>query len=189
MGATGVRTGRNIALSPSVDFGRKLILDRSVVLDRECTVFARLKRRYLAAKGRTQFGKTVAVFGDYTVVHPENVKLGANCAINHGVFILGNCGIVIEDNVVLSARAMLIDASLDPNSFAAPEARTYRDAPIRIGQGAWIGAGAIVLAGVTVGERSIVGAGAVVTRDVAALTIVAGNPARVIGTVPGAPLS
>ncbi|MCG2727647.1 MAG: hypothetical protein L6244_03230 [Candidatus Methanoperedenaceae archaeon] len=46
---------------------------------------------------------------------------------------------------------------------------------------AYIGAGAIVLAGVTVGENAIVGAGAVVTKDVEANAVVAGVPARVIG--------
>ncbi len=52
--------------------------------------------------------------------------------------------------------------------------------PIRIGNGAWIGAKAIILKGVTIGEGAIVGAGSVVTRDVAPYTIVAGNPARFI---------
>lgn len=150
-------------------------------------MFARLNRWRLAAKGRWVFGRPVAVFGDFTVIHPERVRMGANCAVNHGVFLLGRCGIDIGDDVVLSARAMLIDAGLDPRSFADLSARRYAEAPIRIEAGAWIGAGAIVLAGVTVGERSIVGAGAVVTRDVPPLTIVGGNPARPIGKVEEAP--
>ena len=49
-----------------------------------------------------------------------------------------------------------------------------------IGDDVWIGAGAIILKGVTIGERSIVGAGAVVTRGVPADSVVAGNPAQIV---------
>jgi maltose O-acetyltransferase len=44
----------------------------------------------------------------------------------------------------------------------------------------WIGAGAIILAGITIGDNSVIGAGAVVTRDVAANVVALGNPARVV---------
>lgn len=141
----------------------------------------RLRRYWLGLKGYMAFGKRVAVFGDFTVIDPHKVSIGENCAINHGVFILGRCGISIGNDVVLSTRCMLLDASLDPTTFAATKDRRYVEAPVSIGDGCWIGAGAIILPGVSVGEKSIVGAGAVVTRDVAPRSIVAGNPARVIG--------
>jgi acetyltransferase-like isoleucine patch superfamily enzyme len=126
------------------------------------------------------FGRAVDVYGNFTVIHPKNVRIGTRCGINHDVFILGRCGIDIGDYVVLSARVMLIDAGLDPATFDVPLERKYIDGPIRIGRGAWIGAGAIILPGVTVGEGSIIGAGSVVARDVPAFCIVAGNPARLI---------
>jgi len=103
--------------------------------------------------------------------------MGRNVAINHGVFLLGRAGIVIGDNVVLSARCMVLDAKLDPRSVMSGTPG-YDDSPITIEIGAWIGAGAIILAGVTVGANSVVGAGSVVTHDVAPGSIVAGNPAR-----------
>lgn len=53
-------------------------------------------------------------------------------------------------------------------------------APVRIGRGAWIAAGAMVLQGVTVGDDAVVAAGAVVTKDVPPRTLVAGIPARIV---------
>ena len=107
----------------------------------------RIRHRLLQAKARRLFGRKVHVFGPFTVVHPRNVKFGANCAINHGVFLLGQVGIEIGDNVVLSVRCMLIDGSLDSRTFVDVDSRTYANAPIRIPDGAWIGAGAIILRG------------------------------------------
>jgi maltose O-acetyltransferase len=151
-------------------------------------LFARLKRYWLASKALRRFGRRAAVFGDFTVIEPRNVRIGRNCAINHDVFINGKCGIDIGDGVVLSARVMLIDTGLDPDTFGEPSERKYIDAPIRIERGAWIGAGAIILPGVTVGERSVVAAGSVVTHDVPPLSVVGGNPARLIRKIdaPGA---
>jgi maltose O-acetyltransferase len=57
--------------------------------------------------------------------------------------------------------------------------------PILIGENAWIGAGAMVLKGVTIAQNSVVGAGAVVSSDVPANVVVGGNPARVISRLGG----
>ena len=56
----------------------------------------------------------------------------------------------------------------------------YERAPVRIGDGTWVGARAMILPGVTIGKRVVVAAGSVVTRDVPDDSLVAGNPARVI---------
>lgn len=146
--------------------------------------FERTRYAVLQLKGLAVFRRRVGILGNFTVVNPSNVRVGRNCGINHGVFILGSNEIVIGDNVVLSARVMLIDAGLDLSHLGfdgiVPHVKSY----VRIEDGAWIGAGAIVLPGVTVGRRSVVGAGSVVTRDVPPNSIVAGNPARQIGSVP-----
>lgn len=141
-------------------------------------MFSRLVREWRAFKAFLRFGQRIAVFGPYRAMVPANIRFGRNCAINPGVFLLGQSGIEIGDDVVLSAGCMLVDAGLDPATFGSSDSRGYANQAIRIGNGAWIGAGAIILPGVTVGELAIVGAGSVVTRDVADRTTVAGNPAR-----------
>ena len=143
-------------------------------------MIGRVRRFLLAVKGKGVFGRPVAVFGDFTVVNPANVTIGSNCAINHGVFILGRTGVRIGDDVVLSARCMLLDGGLAPETFVDADSRSYAEAPITIGNAAWIGAGAIIVPGITIGERAVIGAGSVVTRDVPDGAVVAGNPARSI---------
>jgi maltose O-acetyltransferase len=144
-------------------------------------VVERLRRQFLRLKAWWLFGhRRIHVHGEFTAINPRNIRIGSNVAINHGVFLLGRTGITIGNDVVLSARCMLVDGGLALDESAPTVDRSHSEAPIVIEDGAWIGAGAIVLAGVTVGRRSVVGAGSVVTRDVPADAVVAGNPARVI---------
>ena len=55
--------------------------------------------------------------------------------------------------------------------------------PVRIGRNCWIGAGALIMPGVTVGDNTVVGAGSVVTKDLPANVVAAGNPCRVLRPV------
>jgi maltose O-acetyltransferase len=137
-------------------------------------IFSALLQLYGFFKFRTK----VSVFGYFTVVSPRNVTVGKNVSINHGVFILGRERIVLGDNVVLSARVMLLDASLatGPEGFLTG----HISAPIILEENVWVGAGAIILKGVKVGRNSVIAAGAVVTKDVAPNTIVGGVPAKML---------
>jgi acetyltransferase-like isoleucine patch superfamily enzyme len=108
----------------------------------------------------------------------RNLRFGRNIFVNHGCTAMDFGGIEIGDDVMLGPNVQLISSGhpLDP------ETRRSRItmAPIRIGRGVWIAAGATVLQGVTVGDDAVVAAGAVVTKDVPPRTLVAGVPARVI---------
>jgi len=88
--------------------------------------------------------------------------------------------ITIEAGATIAQEAYLCTGTNDFTSPALPLQTT----PIFVGADAFVGARAIILPGVNIGARAIIGAGAVVTKDVAANAIVAGNPARVIGTRP-----
>lgn len=89
-------------------------------------------------------------------------------------------GITIGDDAFIAPHVQLITE----NHGIAPDRRRYiTSRPIVIGKNVWIGAGATVLPGVTVGDNAVIGAGSVVTKNVEADTVVAGNPAKPIGTV------
>lgn len=140
-----------------------------------------VRHALLQMKGYVVFGKRVGILGDFTVANPANVTIGRDCGINHGVFILGRNRIQIGDRVVLSAGVMLLDSGLDVNGYASADFPHHIDSYVIIEDGAWIGARAVILPGVTIGQKSVVGAGSIVTKDVPPFSVVAGNPARIVG--------
>lgn len=113
------------------------------------------------------------------------VRSGGRCSIGNGVFINRNVTLVcrlsvsIGDNVLIGPGVSIFDHDHDFGS-EDPGAQ-FICAPIEIGAGSWIGAGAVILKGVSIGEGSVVGANAVVTRSVAPNTVVGGVPARPLG--------
>jgi UDP-2-acetamido-3-amino-2,3-dideoxy-glucuronate N-acetyltransferase len=112
---------------------------------------------------------------DAYVYMEEAVVIGNNCKIRPYVFI--PTGVTIGDDVFIGPGVLFTNDKY-------PRVRgEWKLQPIRVKKGASIGAGAVVLPGVTIGENAIVGAGAVVTKNVADGAVVAGNPARPIARV------
>lgn len=111
----------------------------------------------------------------------KNAVIGERCKISSHTFICE--GVVIEDDVFVGHGVVFIN---DPRPCAVnAEGGLQTEAdwqvhPTRVGRGASIGSGAVILCDVTIGEGALVGAGAVVTRDVAPGETVVGNPARVL---------
>ena len=109
----------------------------------------------------------------------RKVSLGANSVINFGTLIDGrHFAVTIGASVSIGPEAAILTLGHDPQSPAFAD----RGGEVRIGDRAWIAYRAIILPGVTIGEGAVVAAGAVVTGDVAPFAIVAGNPARQVGT-------
>ena len=109
----------------------------------------------------------------------RKVTLGPRTVINFGCLLDGrHYPLVTGCDVSIGPEAAILTLGHDPQS---PDFTT-RGGPVTIGDHAWIGYRAMVLPGVTIGAGAVVAAGAVVTKDVAAYTIVGGNPAREIGT-------
>lgn len=105
----------------------------------------------------------------------NNMKLGNNVFINSNCLAMARGGIIIEDDVMLAANVQLLS-----NNHDEYERQVLLCEEIVIKKGAWIGAGATILPGVTVGKYAIVGAGAIVTKDVPDYAVVVGIPAKVI---------
>ena len=121
--------------------------------------------------------ESVRMFPPFHTAFGKLTRVGKDVFINFGCTFLDRGGISLEDNAFISPNVQIITE----NHPEQPSMRrNVYTKPVVIRRGAWIGASAVILPGVTVGENAIVGAGAIVTKDVPDNTIVAGNPARVI---------
>jgi acetyltransferase-like isoleucine patch superfamily enzyme len=118
------------------------------------------------------------VYIDAGVVIGDHVKIQNGISVYHGV--------TLEDGVFLGPH-MVFTNDLRPraiNPDGTPKAASdWTLTETRVRRGAAIGAGAIIICGVTIGQWALVGAGAVVTRDVPDYGLVVGNPARLRGFV------
>jgi len=137
----------------------------------------------------------VIVYG-WTVfnVEPSGMVTVGDGSVLVGAVFMCQREIALGRGVVVSYQVTIADSDFHPRDpaqrrrdaqasapFGDPGNRPEVESqPVRIGDGAWIGIGAIILKGVQIGARARVGAGAVVVRDVPAGATVEGNPARVV---------
>jgi len=110
--------------------------------------------------------------------------VGEDCGFT-GTTLVAADRITIGDRVLVGGNASIVDCDFHP---LTPEGRAETinagaAAPIVIEDDVFVGMEALILKGVTIGQGAVVGAGAVVTQDVPPRTVVAGNPATVVGKV------
>ena len=122
-----------------------------------------------------QIGENSVVNNGLTVVLPKNVTIGSGVTVMNGALMMAAGGITIEDKVLIAANVKLITNNHDPY-----ERDILTCKPILIKEGAWVGAGATILPGVTVGKYAIVGSDSVVTKDIPDYAVAVGTPAKVI---------
>ena len=109
----------------------------------------------------------------------ENIHIGDCVYINFSCTIFDNNKVQISNHVMIGPFVQIYTAA-HPIQAEDRIKGIETAAPIVVEENAWIGGAAIVLPGVRIGRNAVVGAGAVVIRDVAANTVVVGNPARVV---------
>lgn len=133
------------------------------------------------------------VLSPFTIQYGQHVKIGQWSFVNVGATFLDANMITLGSFVAVGPNVQFItdthpvrpeDRFQPPQEGDTLPFRVVNYAlPITVGDYVWIGAGAIILPGVTIGEGAVVAAGSVVTKDVAPRMIVAGNPARVLKSV------
>jgi acetyltransferase-like isoleucine patch superfamily enzyme len=125
-----------------------------------------------------KIGPTAHVYGGLEVREPHRVSIGNGVIVGHDVILDGRGGLSVESNVNISSQTAIWTMTHDPQSSTF-EATT---APVVVEKHAWLGFRCTVLPGVRIGEGAVVASGAIVTKDVAPYAIVAGVPARQVGT-------
>ena len=125
----------------------------------------------------------------------HNASIGQNCNICDGCFV--ESGVVIGDEVTVKNHVSVFEGvTLENHVFVGSNVSIINDRHPRsfpnhqwtlerilVRQGATLGAGVVILCGVTIGRYALIGAGSVVTKDVPDYGLVCGNPSRIIGYV------
>lgn len=124
---------------------------------------------------KDKIGENSRIMPPVSIACPDKVSIGNNVFINSNSLMMARGGVTIEDDAAIAANVQILTNNHDPY-----EREVLLCKPVVIKKGAWIGAGATILPGVTVGKYAIVGAASVVTKDVPNYAVVVGNPAKVV---------
>ena len=128
---------------------------------------------WLLRRFGARIGRGVTIKPNVRIKYPWRLAIGNHCWIGEDVWIDSLVDVEIGDNVCISQQVYLCTGSHDHRRRAFD----LITRPIRIGNGAWLGARCTIFQGVIIGANSLVAGGSVVTKHVAAKAIVAGNPA------------
>lgn len=139
-------------------------------------------RRFVLQRALASCGRGVFVDHKVYVKFPWLVQIGDRVSINRGVEfypdIMSGSQIVLGSDVYVGPHARFHASGHDLENLEQHVGGT-----IRVGDGCWIGAGALILPGVSIGDSSVIGAGAVVARDIPPAVIAVGVPARAIRSI------
>ena len=109
----------------------------------------------------------------------KHVHLGKYVYANFNLTCVDDTHIYIGDNTMLGPNVILAAAGHPVLPSLRKQGYQY-NMPVRIGKNCWLGAGVIVLPGITIGDNTVVGAGSVVTKDLPPNVVAVGNPCRVL---------
>lgn len=131
--------------------------------------------------------KMIADIGEGCYIEPpfhanwggKHVHLGKNVYINFNATFVDDTHIYVGDYTMIGPNVTLATAG-HPILPELREKYYQYNLPIHIGKNCWLGAGVIVLPGITIGDNSVIGAGSVVTRDIPANVVAVGNPCKVL---------
>ena len=105
--------------------------------------------------------------------------MGRNVYANFGLTLVDDTEIFIGDNCMFGPNVVIATAGHPVLPELRAQGYQY-NAAVHIGRNVWVGAGALILPGVSIGDDTVIGAGSVVTRDLPAGVVAVGNPSRVL---------
>jgi acetyltransferase-like isoleucine patch superfamily enzyme len=109
-----------------------------------------------------------------------SIRLGRHVRVNAGTVLVSYAGVTIGDECLIGEYVSIRDADHGSEAGTPMRLQKHRKAAIRIGRDVWIARGAVILKGVSIGDGAIVAANSVVTKDVPAMAVVAGAPAKLL---------
>lgn len=109
----------------------------------------------------------------------HHIHMGSYVYANFNFTVVDDGEVYIGDHVMIGPNVTIATAG-HPVKADLREMGIQYNLPVRIGNNAWIGAGAVILPGVTIGENTVIGAGSIVTKDIPANVVAVGNPCRVL---------
>ena len=109
----------------------------------------------------------------------HNVHFGKGVYANFNLTLVDDTHIYVGDHTMLGPNVTLATAGHPIYPELREKAYQY-NVPVHIGKNCWLGAGVIVMPGVTIGDNTVIGAGSVVTKDIPANVVAVGNPCRVL---------
>jgi galactoside O-acetyltransferase len=140
-----------------------------------------------SAKREAMLSEMFAEIGEGCYIEPPLHANHAGAHVHFGKYVYANFNLTLVDDTHIYVGDYTM---FGPNVVVAtaghpilPRLRRKQyqyNAPVRIGSNCWIGAGAVILPGVTIGENTVIGAGSVVTRDIPANVVAVGNPCKVL---------
>lgn len=104
---------------------------------------------------------------------------GNNVYCNFGVTMVDDTHIYVGDNTMIAPHVIIATAG-HPILPALREQAYQYNAPVHIGKNCWIGAGTVIVPGITIGDNTVIGAGSVVTKDIPSDVVAVGNPCKVL---------
>ncbi len=141
--------------------------------------------RYIHIGANTMFGPqctlSAGMVPGQQCVNDEVIRVGDRCLIGKGSAIVGHHEIVIGDDVWTGHHVYITDQNHGYEDVTLPISRqAMPERAVRIGDGSWLGYGAVVLPGANIGRHVVVGANSVVTGELPDFSVAVGSPAKVI---------
>ncbi len=109
----------------------------------------------------------------------KHVHLGSHVYVNYNLTLVDDTHIYIGDHVMIAPNVVIATGTHPIHPELRRKEAQY-NLPVHIQDNVWLGAGCLVMPGVTIGENSVIGAGSVVTKDIPANVVAVGNPCRVL---------